>query len=466
MKKQVLSGLIGACVLMTTVVCIGGLHAYAQTTTVNSGADERAFETTVSYVEHFYPLWFSQNQSRRPPINRIVGPNRISPIYQSVVAINNDTLYASAFLDVSVQPVILIIPTTTARYSMLMLDGYGDIFPTVIHPPSPGTFLLHGPEFKGTIPSGVTDVPLPFDYMMMIFRADKFTNGVDMTAAADTFRRKLHTQPLCAYLGKPCPSGTFVGGYAKIVPELGFAIPLKTITDSMIRLAPIKFLSALQAAVASPRTPPMSPEEKQLSDSFNELFASARENPSPFAKGARTAHDAILTVYLEHTGPTNWINFNNFGHWTNDQFLERSSITEFLQYGNDYQAAAYYHAFLDGSGSPLIGADPKGYVLTFPANNIPQAERFWSVTAYTPESIELVSNSAHKYEVASYTRGLKTIADGSISIYMATALPSGVPMANWLPIPRGSFNVMLRVYGPKGSVANETFVPPGIVKVH
>ena len=49
-----------------------------------------------------------------------------------------------------------------------------------------------------------------------------------------------------------------------------------------------------------------------------------------------------------------------------------------------------------------------------------------------------------------------------MSIYMARQLPAGVPMANWLPIPSGAFNIMLRVYGPEGTVEDNTYVPPGI----
>ena len=105
------------------------------------------------------------------------------------------------------------------------------------------------------------------------------------------------------------------------------------------------------------------------------------------------------------------------------------------------------------------------YVLTFSPQEIPAAKRFWSVTAYTPDAIELVPNSANKYLVASYTPGLETNQDGSISIYMAQQLPNGVPAANWLPIPSGPFNVMLRVYGPAGSVATQKYVPPAIAKV-
>jgi len=62
--------------------------------------------------------------------------------------------------------------------------------------------------------------------------------------------------------------------------------------------------------------------------------------------------------------------------------------------------------------------------------------------------------------VASYTDGLEFNGDGSLSVYMATHLPAGVPLANWIPIPDRAFNIMLRVYGPEGSVADNTCVPP------
>jgi hypothetical protein len=72
------------------------------------------------------------------------------------------------------------------------------------------------------------------------------------------------------------------------------------------------------------------------------------------------------------------------------------------------------------------------------------------VTAFTPDSVEPIDNSANKYEVANYEPGLQTNPDGSLSIYIATELPAGAPMANWLPVSHGRFNVMLRVYDPEG----------------
>ena len=244
-------------------------------------------------------------------------------------------------------------------------------------------------------------------------------------------------------------------------------MPFKTTADDLIAHDPIAFLRQLQRAVESRHTPPFSPYEQALSDRFNSLFANRSANESEFSDGAQAAHELILDRYLTHTDwtptPTNWIHFTNIGNWGN-QVVERSSITEFIQYANNITAAAYYHVFKDANGNPLDGSNPQRYALTFPAGQLPEADRFWSVTAYTPDAIELVENPADKYAVASYTPGLQPSTDGSVSIYMAQKLPAGVPMANWLPIPPGPFNIVLRVYGPEGTVADNTYVPPGIQK--
>jgi hypothetical protein len=419
------------------------------------------FDTTVAYVAQFYPLWFTYYQRLlgTSNTNHLIGPDRVSPIYHFAVAVNVDTLYASSFLDLSAEPVVVTIPTTpsfpSTSYSILMLDPYGDLLPVSANiPKTPGSYALIGPGgFTGTLPSGVTPVNLPLNYSFLAFRADKFVSQ------ADAFRRALKSQSLSDYLENQN------GGAAKILPEILFAVPFKTTADDLIARAPIAFLRQLQKAIAARYTPPFSAYEEALSDRFDSLFANRNVNRSEFSDGAQAAHELILDRYLTHTDwastPTNWIHFTNIGDWGN-QVVERSSITEFLQYANGINSAAYYHVFKDANGNPLDGSNPQGYVLTFPPGQQPEAMRFWSVTAYTPEAIELVPNPANKYAVASYTKGLQSNSEGSLSIYMAQQLPAGVPMANWLPIPPGAFNIMLRVYGPEGSVKDNTYIPPGI----
>jgi hypothetical protein len=451
-----------ACLLLVFSLTVLSAGAKAQA----SAQDEYA--TTVGYVSQFYPLWFTHYQSALGSINRMGGPNRVTPLFHYVVAVNVDTLYVSAFLDVSRNPVIVQVPATPANYSVFMVDAYCDVLSTTMPANTPGTYALYGPGFDPhSLPMTVTPVALPLNYVTLAFRVDTWTKGVDTTAAGNAFRKGLSTMPLCAYEGETCPPRTPPGGPAQILPEILFSVPFKTTADNLIKVDPIAFLRQLQRAVASVRTPPMSPPVKALSDHFNALFASSTGARPEFARGARDAHSLIIDTYLKHTDANNWINFTNIGDW-GPNVVQRSSITEFLQYGNNFKAAAYFHAFKDGNGSPLDGSDPNGYELTFSVQEIPDAQRFWSVTAYTPEAIELVPNSANVYHVASYTPGLVTNADGSITIHMATKLPPDVPAANWLPIPSGRFNVMLRVYGPTpgGNVADGTYVPPPIVKVH
>jgi Protein of unknown function (DUF1214) len=221
---------------------------------------------------------------------------------------------------------------------------------------------------------------MPLDFSSLIFRADKFSPaGEDQTKEAQAFRKSLKTQTLSDYVNNP--SG---GTMTKIVPEIFLAAPFKTTADDLIAHAPIAFLRQLQRAVESEKTPPFSPYEQALSNRFNSLFANRSVNRSESSDGAQAAHELILDRYLTFTHwtptPTNWVHFINIGDWGN-QVVERSSITEFIQYSNGTRQ-----------------------------------------------------------------------------------LPAGVPMANWLPIPPGPFNIMLRVYGPEGPVEDNTYVPPGIEK--
>ena len=435
---------------------------------------------TRNYVETFYPLWFTNLQFNVVPHNKFIGPNRISPVYQGVVAINDDTLYASSPIDTSAGPVELTVPRTSAGYSVLLLDAYGNIYPSGVPSKAAGvatpttTYALVAPDYAGGPVPGATLVRLPYPFMVLIFRADRFSNNVDMTAEASRFRRNLKLN------GVP----------TDIRPVVEFGVPFKTIADTLIRRYPLAFLQQLQAAVLDPsQRPPLTRQEQKLSDDFNALFGngsglSPAEEVS-FSQGARAAHDALIGNYLNNVDDNNWIHFTNIGDWGKN-VLDRASITEFIQYGNGSDTAAYYHAFLDGNGAPLEGSggpldesdpvgivddellegvvEPSGYVMTFPPEGTPEASRFWSLTAYTPNAIELIRNPSGKYLVASYTPGLATNLDGSISIYISRRLPKGVPEANWLPVSNRAFNLMLRVYGvvPKSDVAKNKYVPPPV----
>lgn len=461
-----------------------------------------AYDTTVRYVETFYPLWFTYYQAQEP--NHLVGPERVSPLYHSVVMINDDTIYCSAFLNLMdgnrQTPMILTIPPTVSpetcsqhtsvTYSVLILSPYGDVEPLATDPcngPAPtaliphgappqagGTFALVGPDYMGQppIPPSVTIVHMPWNYPTIIFRSDKYhsfegpSNYVNQFSESYRFRSSLQLQPLSDW--RQCR----FGGYAEVKPEFpDFSVPYKTAADRLIADQPIIFLRRLQAAVNSARTPPNTCA-MALAAQFDALFG-----PRYFSDNARAvqaAHAAIVSNYVDrHQLPHNWTHFTNIGNWDPDNInvrnaIDRSSITEFCQFCNDINSAGYYHAFRDSAGQALDGNNPRGYVLTFPPAALggypgPETTRFWSLTAYTPQAIELIPNKIHRYEVASYS-GAHLNPNGSLSIYMATQPPDGIPIENWLPVGKGPFNVVLRDYGPPlaGSVVCDRYIPPAI----
>jgi hypothetical protein len=244
---------------------------------------------------------------------------------------------------------------------------------------------------------------------------------------------------------------------------------MKAIADQAITRAPTLFFTELQAAMHSSSTAPLSASDRVLSRAFDRVFAAAKRSAArgdygPMARvagGAGAAHSLIVNNWLSHVGSTRWVYFGNIGEW-GAAYLDRASVAEYVEFGNNAAAATYYDAFTDVRGVPLDSSVTRTYRLTFTKSEIPQARRFWSLTAYIPPGVTLVANSANKYLVGSYTPGLRTNRDGSITIYIQHDPPPGPLAANWLPTPDGPFSLLLRVYGPEGNTSPGSYTPPPI----
>lgn len=407
------------------------------------------------YLVTFYPRWFSYQQLRMVPPNAFLGPDTVGPAFQGVVAVNVDTLYATASVDLTRGPVIVTVPTTTTVFSVLTMDQFGQSLPG-IPGGAPGVYALTPPGWSGTLPAGATAVALPLERAIMIVRADRYSvTGGDMRDAAAQFRSGLHIATLSRYETDP------TSGAATIVADSLFSPSFKVRADQLLTTAPMDFLTQLQSAVRASTTQPLTPDQQSLAAAFDAAFA----DPADVVEGAVAGYAALLHNYEGHTvAGSSWIRFDDIATWddTLHDRLDRASITEYLQYGNARESAAYYHAFRDGRGQPL-DASASAYQVRFAPGGLPDVGRFWSLTAYTPDAIELVPNSAGTYAVASYTPGLVTDADGSVTITMSTALPSGVPASNWLPVPSGPFNLVLRAYAPQGATLDGSYAPPTLL---
>jgi hypothetical protein len=422
------------------------------------------YSIALNYTIRFYPRFFTYLQQSLGTPNQLVGPDGMGPVVGVVPAPNDDTIYATSFVNLAQGPEILTIPRTKVTYSLATMDVFGSFFQTNIQKQTPGTYGLVPPGWHGTLPARVTKVPVPYPVTVLFIRADKFKSGRDEISKAQKFRATLRLASLAAW------EKNHSAGATQVLPPNAFAPRAKAIADAAVDSHTTAFFRTLQAALRSPTTAPLSASDLQLSRAFNRVFATAEAaarhgNNRPLSvliKAARTAHVMIIDRFVSNVDQHRWVYFDNIAAW-GTAYLDRAATTEFLEFSNTAATAGYYSAFTDGHGVPLSGSGSRAYRLTFSKDQIPQAERFWSLTAYLPRGMTLVPNLARRYVVAGYTPGLVTNPNGSITIYIQATPPARGVMANWLPVPRGPFCLVLRVYGPEGNTSpGANYVPPKV----
>ncbi len=81
---------------------------------------------------------------------------------------------------------------------------------------------------------------------------------------------------------------------------------------------------------------------------------------------------------------------------------------------------------------------------------MPPVNAFWSVTMYDGKTQLLIENPINRYLVNSpMLPGMKTNADGSLTLYIQNKSPGKGKEANWLPAPDGPIYLVMRLYWPK-----------------
>jgi hypothetical protein len=141
-------------------------------------------------------------------------------------------------------------------------------------------------------------------------------------------------------------------------------------------------------------------------------------------------------------------------------YLKRAIVSQLGLGANLPEDAIYPLNLGDESGKPLDGASK--YTITFEKNAAPPVNAFWSITLYDQEGFQ-VGNVLNRFAVSSWMP-FRQNADGSLDLYIQNENPGKDMEANWLPAPKGAFNLTMRLYSPKSEALTGKWTPPPVVR--
>jgi hypothetical protein len=379
---------------------------------------------------------------------------------------NADTLYTEIWLDVSKEPWVFSIPDMGDRYYIMpMLDGWSEVFSVASSRTTGGkaqTYAITGPGWSGAVPQGVSEVKSPTGMVWILGRIYS-TGTPEDYRAVHALQDKFSVVPLSAY-GNP------------YTPPEGVVDPrfdMKTAVRKQVNALDIDayFDSLATLMKINPPTAEDAPIVARMAKIG--LVPGQDFDPSKLGFLDREAIKIVpklalleMGLHLKRQKTTNgWLYFTtgvgNFG----TDYLLRGTANLLGPGWNRPQDAVYPLSQKDASGDEYDSAK-HNYVVRFEKGQMPPAEAFWSLTMYDTDFF-FVPNPINRYEL-SQRNTFNTNPDGSVDLYLQAESPGKDKEANWLPAPKGKFDLVLRIYSPTGtqpSILDGTWTPPPVKRM-
>jgi hypothetical protein len=397
------------------------------------------------------------------PMNTFVNiPAYPTAADRAVVRPNFDTLYSSAWLDLTKEPMVVSVPDTGGRYYLIpMLDMWTDVFASPgwrTTGTQAGNFLVTSPGWSGEVPSGMTRINAPTPYVWIIGRTK--TDGPQDYDAVHKIQTGYKITSLSQW-GKPARPVE-----AKIDPTIDMKTPPKIQVDAMS--ADKFFAYAAELLKVHPPHITDQPIIAQLQRIGFEVGKSFDlDKTTPAVRKALESAPGEAQQLMTWKVPTlarvanGWsMNTDTMGVYGN-YYLKRAIVAQLGLGANLPEDAIYPINLADESGKPLDGAN--NYRLHFEKGDTPPADAFWSVTLYDTQGFQ-VANPLNRFAVSSWIP-FKYNADGSLDLYFQNESPSSDKEANWLPAPKGSFNLTMRLYAPRSEALTGKWNPPPVTRV-
>jgi hypothetical protein len=372
------------------------------------------------------------------PLNRFRHRQSLSsPADRGVTTPNVDTLYSSAWFDLSAGPLVLDMPATASRYvSIAIMDMAGDHLAILHSGGHDATRVALVRQVGSKTDQAGKVVRLPVDRGWIIARV--FVAGPHDLAAARSVQAAISLSgPVPALPSGPAGNDTAAELLASVNAELSAGPPPPALARELPKLGCTGLGRGADGWQGLPDDTRSRWQERmpQLLTSLKAGFATEAE-----AGGWRRAHPA--------TGRPD------------APPQVRAAIALSGLGALPTSEALYYRTDRDAQGKDLNGRHR--YAVRIPAQM--PAEAFWSLTLYErlPDGrLFLAANRDERYAINSASAGLGKEPDGSMLIMIGGTAPHD-RSANWLPAPAGPISLVLRLYQPRREALDGRFIPPPV----
>ncbi len=369
---------------------------------------------------------------------------------------NHDTLYGLAWLDLSQGPILMTVPEVPNRYYTIQatdvsLNTFNYIGSRVKS--KAGTYAYAHQDWQGQLPAGVQRIDSPSNQVFLQLRPLVFPNiEGDIEHVYKKMTQELALRPLHASTNYPVIDASSTMANPKNTnPDLHSPAFFKLLNRALNINPAFKNEAALLA------------QFKRLNIGAGLEFEMDKLSISEQAGIQRGINDAIARLVERRRLLGERLGGWSFSFVLGDYGFDyvTASMVAFFGYGaNTAQEALYTTALIDSQGKKLNGEQQ--YKITFAKDNMPPVDAFWSITMYQRPDNQLVENPINRYNFSERTKDITYNEDGSLDIWVQHKQPSD--NRNWLPAPKGSFWMILRMYNPKEIVLNALYQPPLIVR--
>ena len=383
--------------------------------------------------------------------------------FREVVKPNFDTLYSSAWLDLSKEPMIVSAPDTEGRYYLLpMIDMWSDVF-AVPGKRTSGTKAAHWavvpPGWQGKLPQGVERINAPTLFVWIIGRTQ--TNGPADYKNVHKIQEGYVITPLSQW-----------GNAPKSVPfTFDTTVDMKTDPLNQVKGMSAARYFAYGAELMSKHPPHITDwsqlaRMKRIGLEPGRPFDLATADPAVRKSLERVPSEAIEVMKnkfktLGHVVNGWSMKTDTMGVWGN-YYLKRAIIALTGLGANQPEDAFYPESLTDADGNPLVGG--VSYIIHFDKGEFPPVNAFASITMYDRDGFH-IANPIDRFAIGDRD-ALTFNENGSLDIHIQPQSPGKEKESNWLPSPKsGPLTMTMRLYAPKAEALDGRWVPPAVIKV-